>query len=376
MMLLWNCSWNMFHKQQTLFYFMNFKIMVKSSASLRDVASAAGVSLGTVSRALNNKANVLPETRALVLKAASDLGYKLQIRLPTAVASKLNTIGVVVKRDPGAFPRIDPFNYAVLCGIEDECQRLGLSLMYASLPVDEFSHATSWSSLLENGDVDGLIIVGVIFREPSVTSRIPHAIPVVLVDAFAAGVACDSVLTHNVQGAYDVVKHLIDHNHTHIGIIGSNASHYEHPSVSDRRQGYLKALADHGITTPYIVDSQLHGESAYEATIQLLTQSPHVTAIFACNDEIAQYVMRAAKEVGRCVPDDLSVVGFDDKTIVESASTMPLTTVHVEKELMGAIAVRQLYERAIDLDRPPITTIIGTRLVVRDSVSRVETAGA
>lgn len=354
---------------------MTIKIMVKSSASLRDVAHAAGVSLGTVSRALNNKANVLPETRALVLKAASDLGYKLQIRLPTTVASKLNTIGVVVKRDPGEFPRIDPFNYAVLCGIEDECQRLGLNLMYASLPVDEFSHATSWSNLLENEEIDGLIIVGVIFRDPSITGRIPGSIPLVLVDAFAAGMACDSVLTANVQGAYDVVKHLIDNNHTHIGIIGSNASHYEHPSISDRRQGYLKALADHGIPTPYIVDSQLQGESAYTATVQLLTESPQVTAIFACNDEIAQYVIRAAKDMGRCVPESLSVVGFDDKTLVEGG--IPLTTVHVEKDLMGAIAVRQLYERAINQDRPPITTIIGTRLVVRDTVARVgESSGA
>jgi LacI family transcriptional regulator len=222
-----------------------------------------------------------------------------------------------------------------------------------------------------------LIIVGVIFRDASITSRIPSTIPVVLVDAFAAGIVCDNVLTHNEQGAYDVVKHLIDRNHSHIGIIGSTTIHYEHPSVTDRRQGYLKALTDHGITTSYIVDSLLHGDSAYAATVQLLTQSPHITAIFACNDEIGQYVIRAAKDLGRCVPDDLSVVGFDDKTIVEEDGKMPLTTVHVEKELMGAIAVRQLYERAINRDRPPITTIIGTRLVVRDSVARVgDTPGA
>src|SRR5215213_1216310 len=139
--------------------------MAKTAPSLRHVAQAAGVSLGTASRALNNKSNVLPTTRALVLKAAADIGYKLQIRVPTTVASKISTIGVVVKRDPGEHPRLDPFNYAVLCGVEDECERLGLNLMYASLPVDEFSHATTWSPLLENGDVDGLVIVGVVFND-------------------------------------------------------------------------------------------------------------------------------------------------------------------------------------------------------------------
>ncbi len=134
--------------------------MAKTAPSLRDVAQTAGVSIGTASRALNNKSNVLPATRSLVLKAAADLGYKLQIRMPTTVAARINTIGVAVKRDPGEFPRLDPFNYAVLCGFEDECERLGINLMYASIPVDKASYATAWSPLLENGDVDALAIVG------------------------------------------------------------------------------------------------------------------------------------------------------------------------------------------------------------------------
>lgn len=344
--------------------------MAKSSSSLRDVAQAAGVSLGTASRVLNNKSNVLPTTRALVLKAAADLGYKLQIRLPATTTSKINTVGVVVKRDPGELPRIDPFNYAVLCGIENECERLGLNLMYASQPVNDFSLATSWSPLLENGDIDALVIVGVVFTDASVTSRIPRDIPVVLVDAVATGIECDMILTHNVQGAYDAVKYLIDQEHTHIGLIGSNAHASEHPSIRDRRQGYLTALSDHNIHETYIVDCCLNGKSAYAATIQLLTQFPQVTAIFACNDDVAQYVIRAIWNIGKRVPHDISVVGFDDKVLLEDAIP-PLTTIRVDKELMGVLAVRQLYERAMNLERPPITTIIGTRLVIRDTVAKV-----
>jgi LacI family transcriptional regulator len=101
-----------------------------------------------------------------------------------------------------------------------------------------------------------------------------------------------------------------------------------------------------------------------------MERAPEVTAIFACNDDVAMGVIRAVQAMGRRVPEDVSVIGFDDKA-VELAPPLPLTTVKVEKELMGALAVRKLYERAMYLDRPPITTIIGTRLVVRDSVQQV-----
>lgn len=346
------------------------KLNMAKSSSLRDVAQAAGVSLGTASRALNNKSNVLPSTRALVLKAAADIGYKLQIRVPTTVASKISTIGVVVKRDPGELPRLDPFNYAVLCGIEDECERLGLSLMYASLPVNEFSQATTWSPLLENEEIDGLVIVGVAFHDPAVTSRIPRKMPVVLVDAFAAGIECDTVNTDNLHGAYDAVKYLIDNGHRRIGLIGSSTTGPEHPSIRERRQGYLKALADFGLKGDYVENSFLNAESAFRAAQNLIERAPDITAIFGCNDDVASSAIRSLFEMGRRVPEDVSVIGFDDKA-VELSPPVHLTTVKVEKELMGALAVRQLYERAMYLDRPPITTIIGTRLVVRDSVAPV-----
>ena len=341
--------------------------MSKSSTSLRDVASAAGVSLSTASRALNNKSNVLPETRALVLKAATNLGYRLQFRVPTAVASKINTIGAVIKRDPTERPQLDPFYYAVLCGIEDECKRLSINLMYTSIHVDEYSQAVSWSTLLENEVVDGLVIVGVVFNDESVNARIPHHIPVVVVDAAATGIECDTVITHNLRGAYDAVTYLIRHGHTRIGLIGSTLTGPEHPGITERRQGYQKALADHHIHQTYIQDSLLHAENAYQATHQLLENHADVSAIFACNDDIAEYVVKAIHDRGLHVPEDISVMGFDDTEVAVNLHPC-LTTMHIDKELMGALAVRQLYDRASDTDRPPITVLIGTRLVERESV--------
>jgi DNA-binding LacI/PurR family transcriptional regulator len=244
--------------------------------------------------------------------------------------------------------------------------------MYASLPVDEYSHATTWTSLLENGDVDGLVIVGVVFNDPVITSRIPRHIPVVVVDAVAASIECDTIITHNFQGAYDAVTYLIEQGHTRIGLIGSSASEPEHPGIRERRLGYMGSLSDHGISETYIEGSLLCGESAYAAARRLLDQSPRVTAIFACNDDIAQHVIQAVKDSGLRVPEDISVIGFDDTDVASNAQP-PLTTMRVDKELMGALAVRQLYERAANLDRPPITTLIGTRLVLRSSVTRCTT---
>ncbi len=342
--------------------------MANSSPSLRDVAQAAGVSLATASRALNNKTHVQAATRALVLKAAADLGYKVQMRVAASAPTEFNTIGVLIKRDPFGQSRLDPFYYNVLCGIEDECQRLGLNLMYASLPVDEYSHASSWSPLLENGDVDGLAIVGIVFTDPAVIKRIPSHIPVIVVDGVASGLDCDIITTNNVDSAYRVISYLIEQGHTHIGLIGSTMSDSLHPSIRDRRDAYLRALADHGITDTYVEDSIMSPQSAYNATISLLQRAPQVSAIFSCNDLLAEHAVRAIKDMGLRVPEDVSVVGFDNTDEAINCRP-PVTTMHVDRDLMGRLAVRQLYDRAANPNRVSINLQMGTKLIERESVA-------
>ncbi|MBZ0300547.1 MAG: LacI family transcriptional regulator [Anaerolineae bacterium] len=336
--------------------------------SLRDVAEHAGVSLGTASRALNNKNNVLPDTRARVLKAASELGYKLQFRVHSAVASKLNTIGVIIKRDPIEYHGIDPFNYGLLCGIEDECKRLGMNMMFSTIPVDEYSHAVGSSPILAEAALDGLVIVGAILSDKALCDQLPTDIPIVFVDACAYHGEFDSVLIDNFGSAYQIVSHLIEQGHTTIGLIGSSSKSDEHPSIQERRRGYLQALADHGIDRTYIEDSSLMRQVASAAAQLLLTEHPEITALFACNDQLATDIIPLAHKLGRPVPESLSIVGFDDVDIA-AKSMPPLTTMHVDRELMGALAVRRLYDRATYLDSVPVKVLVGTRLVMRQSVS-------
>jgi LacI family transcriptional regulator len=169
----------------------------------------------------------------------------------------------------------------------------------------------------------------------------------------------------NAQGAYTAMDYLISQGHQHIGLIGSWANCY--PGINQRRQSYLQALADHGITQTYIEDGGLTSSMGYKTTQKLLQRFPEVTAIFACNDYSAMGAMRAALEMGRRVPDDLSVIGFDN-LMAAAESIPPLTTMNVDRLLMGELAVQQLLNRCQYPDRAPITILVRTELIVRQSV--------
>lgn len=333
--------------------------------TLREVAELAGVSLGTASHALNNKPNVSAETRARVLNAAASLGYKAQVRVSTPMTVDLSVVGLLTK-SLSDFPLPgNPFFAEILAGAERECQRQGLSLMYANLEVDEHNEVISWPAMLAGDQADGLIIVGAFVPETLTQIRALRERPVVLVDAYAPGYKFDSIINDNLTGAYTAVKYLIEQGHKHIGLVGSQPDAY--PSIRERRKGYQRALKEAGIEAYYFGDCSLRREAAYDATYDLLQRAPEITAIFACNDNLAIGVMDAAYELGRRVPDDLSIVGFDDIDWAQEVKP-PLTTVHVDKLLMGVMAVRHLRDLAESPGRTNITTVLGTQLIIRGSV--------
>lgn len=338
--------------------------------SLREVAQHAGVSLGTASRALNNKSNVLPETRARVMKAATVLGYKVQVRAATPLSTKINTVGLAIKRDPGVNPKVDPFHYSILTGIEDECRNLGLNLMFTSIEVDEDSNAINKPVMMEGEEIDGLIIVGAVLNDLEIVESINPEIPVVLIDSYCPHKDFESVEIDNFRSAYRAVSYLIMNGHTQIGLIGSSGFAHEHNGVRSRRRAYQRALHDNDIPHEYIMNSRLNDDSAYGATLSLFDQHPEVTAIFSCNDEIVRSIYMALDEMNLRVPDDVSVVGFDN-TEMSSLLDPQLTTVFVDTVLMGVLGVRQLYDLAANRDRVPLKTILQTRIIERSSVKQL-----
>lgn len=335
-------------------------------AKLIDVADLAGVSIGTASQALNNKNNVASETRQRVLEAAEKLGYLQAVRVP-ASNSNISTIGVLMKKHPEE-PPFNPFYSYVLAGAERECQRQNLSMMYASIEVDVYSKANSWPPMLDQ-ELGGLLIVGALLEQSVMEISQETSLPIVLVDGYTTNKAYDSIILDNITGAFNAVSYLIENGHQHIGLIGSTPN--AHPSIRERRKGYQRALKTHGLEdSAYIEDGLLNREAGYQATLNLLKRAPQITAIFSCNDDIAIGVLRAARELGYEVPQHLSIIGFDDIDLTQEMIP-PLTTMHVDKVLMGALGVRHLVERAKDPNQPTLTTLLGTQLMIRESVRRI-----
>ena len=337
--------------------------------TLRDIANHAEVALSTVSQALNNKPGVTAQTRKRVLRSAEVMGYQPTLRLDSRGAAPLKTVGLLTKRDNGEPLRINPFYSYILAGAEAECQRCGINMMYANIDVDENNYTLSLPAMLLDDRVDGVIVVGA-FLEATIGDISKRARQnIVLVDAYMSGPNIfDSVLIDNYSGALEAVTYLLDHGHRKIGLIGSGPDSY--PSIQERRRGYFKALAERCIEEHFVEDGRMDRANALDATVRLLRRSPGITAIFACNDYVAISVINAIHQLGLRIPDDISVIGFDDIDLA-SAVTPALTTIRVEKAFVGALAVRHLRDRAIDSSRATVKSLVSNTLVERKSVRAI-----
>lgn len=336
------------------------------SPTLRQVAEEAGVSVGTASQALNGRPNVSAETRARVLTVASTLGYQTREPRARPAETTVSVVGLLTKHDHihNEPPLANAFYSHIQAGVEQACRRAGLSLMLGGLEVDRRNRPMLWPAMIEEQRVDALLLAGAFLEGSLVQIRQRLSVPVVLIDSYASTQLFDSVVTDNVEGGRAAVAHLVELGHRIIGLVGWNED--AHPSLQGRHEGYQRGLREAGLSAQYAEASEVNREGAYEATRRLLQRTPAVTAIFACNDEMAIGVIRAAQELGRRVPQDLSVVGFDNIDLARELQPA-LTTVHVHKSWMGIVGVRLLLERAQSPEQPRMTTTVATTLVVRQT---------
>ena len=334
--------------------------------TLRDIAEESGYSIAAVSLALRHKSGVSESTREHILQIAETLGYPLKSPEEIVRPESLKNLGLIVKSEPENPPRANPFYSRILSGIEGVCRQEEINLLYAKIPVDSDNHPVQLPKLLSHEELDGLLIVGAFINE-TVTSQVEDylQIPVILVDAYAIDKDYDAVVSDNFSGAYAAVKYLIDKGHRHIGMLGGCQSTY--PSLKERRRGYEQALADYDIPHSYLTQCDLHPDEAFDATQELLEANSQVTAIFGCNDEVAIAAIHAAGKMGRNVPERLSIIGYDDIDFAQYV-TPPLTTMHVDKIVMGRAAVRLLLWRLGYPDAARMTVTVHSPLVERSSV--------
>jgi LacI family transcriptional regulator len=344
-------------------------LVAKGRVTMAQVAQQSGVSLSTVSLVLRDRPGVGPGTRRRVLKSAKDLGY-IPKRPTAPYTADLTNIGMILKAEPDRVPEANKFYSRVVAGIETACRRMGTNLFYASMTVDEDSHPLELPRILvEQDSADGLLLLGVYLNEalnPVIDRR---TTPIILVDAYATSGAHDAVVSDNVAGACEAVTYLISHGHRHIAFVGSHPK--AHPSIQERQRGYERALGDHGITDRYSAECHIanNGE-VIAATTSLLHESPEITAVFGANDDVAIGVIDAAHGMGLKVPDDLSVVGFDNIDLAERVSPS-LTTMHVDKVGMGRLAVQLLVNRVEHPQSTPVRAVVCPRLIERGSVRTI-----
>ena len=330
-----------------------------------DVAARAGVSRTTVSFVLNSRANagISAETRERVLRAAADLGYHVHGAARALAGGHSMTIGLVLLQTQDQVAS-DALLAETLRGITEEARSDGYRVLVE--PVEPGGRG--YGDILRSRRVDGLIVSGPRIDGGELSGIVRDGFPVVLQGALP-GLAVPSVDIDNRTGAAAAVGHLLGLGHERIGHI-TNAP-LDYTAAADRLEGYRDALRASGIAVSdtLVAEGAFDAASGHAAMLRLLQQAPDVTAVFVGSDVVAFGALRALREAGRRVPDDVSVVGFDDAPLARYVDP-PLTTMHLPARALGAAAGRALIDRLAG--RPVIDrTLLPTELVVRESTAAV-----
>lgn len=336
----------------------------RAKVTMTDIAQQSDVSPATVSLVLRDKPGVSDETRQRVLDVAHELGYQLKVSTPAPPAHNLSRIGLLLRAREGDLPQTNHFYSSVLAGIEAACRQAHINLLYATMLVDEHNNPLNQPRLLVDETLDGLLLVGAFLNDRLHTYLEQYPAPMVLVDAYATDESYDAVVSDNLMGGFEATEYLIAQGHRQIAIVGSRPMGY--PSIQARRRGYAQAMSKHGLP-PIFMDCLLTPEAAGQATAALLAAHPTTTAVFACNDEVAIAVVKAAKEHGRVVPTDLSVIGFDNIDLAQYV-TPALTTMCVDKLGMGRLGVQLLLNRVQFPTAGTVQAVIRPQLIERQSV--------
>jgi LacI family transcriptional regulator len=327
---------------------------MRRRATMTDVAALAGVGLKTVSRVVNGEPGVSPETAERVRRAAEQLDYRHNLAASNLRRGvRTQTIGVML-HDLG-----NEFAAALLRAIDDRARADGIAVIASSL---DDSQERERSQVLElvTRRVDGLVLMPASGDQTYLTAEIHAGLPVVAVDRPAAGVAVDTVLVDNHDGAFRATTHLLDGGHRRVACLTDRSFLW---TARERRRGYGDALARAGVE----VDERLvHGDvlCASDASLvvtELLGLDDPPTAVFAARNELTVGVLRALRaHPGR----QLAVVGFDDFPLADLVEP-PVTVVQQDVAALGRAVCDLLFERMSGTARPPRTVIVPTTLVVR-----------
>lgn len=331
--------------------------------SIDDVAREAGVSIATVSRVINNFGTVKDANRQKVLDAVNKLNFKPNVSASRLASNKVNSVGLIMPVYDDMFGSF--FFTELMKGIRDIVfpARRDLILLYNyNENEDEF-----YRRILNKTHLGGLILeLGALEINPVLKKS---DIPFVVVNANYDEPKANCVSVTNKQGAYNAVGYLIGLGHRKIAAIHGAL---DIQSGRDRLEGYRAALSDKGIDLrpEFVQNGNFYRNTAQEKMVKLLELSERPTAVFVASDEMALGAVRAIREKGLKIPEDVSLVGFDDNPVCKEMSPQ-LTTVRQPISAMGKLSAEMIIRLMDKEEKPGIRTTIPTELVVRESCKPV-----
>ncbi len=327
--------------------------------SIKQLSELTGFSPATVSNALNKKKTVNEETAGKIWQAAREIGYLSDTRI--------KNIRLLVCRKHGQIVNDSPFFSSLISGVENECRALGFATIISHLDRSDPNFDQLLQQILNDGATANLVLATE-FSEVDAQPFLQAISPIVLVDSLFEDMNFDMVSIDNTDSSFNATEYLIKSGHTRIGYLKSNIVI---KNFVYREYGYRRAMNVQGLKlnpqlTILLTPSM---DGSYKDMKEYLSSKPELpTAFLADNDNIALGACKALQENGYRIPEDISVIGFDDMPFCEIASP-PLTTVRVFKQEMGAEAVRRLVQVIRSGNKIKIKTQISTEFIIRESVS-------
>ena len=330
----------------------------------KQLAEKLNLSAAAVSMALNDKPGVSTATRRLILDTAEKYGYDFS-RINEKKAVKGGTIYFIIYKKYGAVVSDTPFFEQVSEGLAGECRKQNYSLKVTYV-FEEGSSVEQQIRDLRVSDCAGIVLLGTEMDAGDLRPFLDLPFPVVLLDAYFDTVSCNCVLINNIQGAYLAGMSLI---HTYRVQPGYLQSAYQISNFAERSSGFYKAVRSCGMSASkcplHLLTPSIEG--AYADMKELIKAKEELArCYFADNDLIAIGAVKAIKEAGYRIPEDIAVIGFDNIPF-SSVFEPSLSTVNVEKQYMGAAAVQRLISLIRDPGQPPVKTEINTSLIRRNS---------
>lgn len=329
---------------------------------VREISRQTGFSPATVSNALNHKRGVNTATAESILRVARELGYTRQ--------GHISNINFVMARKTGEVLDEGTFHTGVINGIAAKAQAEGIKTSFTTLELGDCAGAAAQASDIIHNTNSAVILLGTEMAEEDYDLFSNPETPLVVVDGTSDRIPLDAIVMSNETSSYRATRYLIEHGHREIGYI---AGSYRIRNFPLRERGWRRAMREAGlsINPDFRVAVGTKVSTSYEGMLAWLRTSPKLpTAFFAENDIMAFGCMRAFSERGLAVPDDISLIGFDDLSFATIANP-PLTTMHVPNQEMGEMAVQSILDV---INKPSDYTRvlhIGTSLIERKSVRQL-----